>query len=226
MFNRRSVWMAVVVVAGATAALNVAAAQREGRGQSAPATPQTAGPPPAGSATATPRESPVRRPVSAENAPVFAEFKSRLDGYVAVHKKAEGSLKPLPTEATPQQIDANQRDLGALIAKLRPTAKQGEIFTPAMQALVKRLLVRVFSGPDGKLLRASVMDENPVGTKVAINSRYPDEIPLSTMPPEVLQELPELPEELEYRFVGASLALVDVHAHIIADYVPGALPGA
>ena len=37
--------------------------------------------------------------------------------------------------------------------------------------------------------------------KLTVNGRYPDDSPLSTMPPQVLQTLPKLPEELEYRFV-------------------------
>jgi hypothetical protein len=44
------------------------------------------------------------------------------------------------------------------------------------------------------------------------------------MPPEVLAILPELPEELQYRFVDRRLALVDNHAHIIVDFVDNALP--
>jgi hypothetical protein len=53
-----------------------------------------------------------------------------------------------------------------------------------------------------------------------VNSRYPDEIPVSTIPPQLLEGLPKLPEEMEYRFVGNDLILMDTHAHIIADFVP------
>ena len=76
----------------------------------------------------------------------------------------------------------------------------------------------------GAALRAGIMDENPVGLKLAVNQRYPDEVPLSTMPPELLEELPKLPEELEYRFVGDRLIVMDVHAHLIVDFMPQALP--
>ena len=38
------------------------------------------------------------------------------------------------------------------------------------------------------------------------------------MPPQVLQALPKLPEELEYRFIGDRLILFDIHAHIIVDH--------
>jgi hypothetical protein len=59
---------------------------------------------------------------------------------------------------------------------------------------------------------------------LAVNARYPDSVPLSTVPPQVLKGLPELSEELEYRFVGDSLILLDPHAHIIADYMERVFP--
>jgi len=36
--------------------------------------------------------------------------------------------------------------------------------------------------------------------------------------------MPKLPEEMEFRFIGNTLVLMDVHAHLIADYVPDAFP--
>ena len=59
---------------------------------------------------------------------------------------------------------------------------------------------------------------------LTVNGRYPDTVPLSTVPPQVLQNLPTLPEDLEYRFVGRRLILLDTHAHTIADYMDRALP--
>jgi hypothetical protein len=66
------------------------------------------------------------------------------------------------------------------------------------------------------------MDENPVGTAIQVNGRYPDTVPLSTMPPDVLAALPPLPEDMEYRFVGNRLILLDTKAHIIVDFVADA----
>lgn len=152
------------------------------------------------------------------------EFTAKVKAYAALHAKVEATLPKLPKEATPQQIDFNQRELGRLIKQARPTAKQGDIFTATMQAYVRAQLNKVFTGPEGAARLSSVMDENPVGTKVGVNDRYPDKIPLSTMPPEVLQVLPKMPEELEYRFVGDNLVILDPHAHLIVDYVPGTLP--
>jgi hypothetical protein len=44
------------------------------------------------------------------------------------------------------------------------------------------------------------------------------------MPPPVLEPLPKLEEDLEYRFVGERLVLVDAHAHLIVDFTEDVLP--
>jgi hypothetical protein len=63
------------------------------------------------------------------------------------------------------------------------------------------------------------MDENPMAARVAINERYPDTVPMSTMPPDVLSALPSLPDDLEYRFVGNRLILLDIRSHFVIDVV-------
>jgi hypothetical protein len=153
-----------------------------------------------------------------------AEFKTRVDDYMALHKKLEATLPKLPREATPTQIDGDQRALAKLIAEARSTSKPGDIFTPGMQVFTRDLLERLFVVADRKILRASIMDENPGPITLKVNGRYPDTVPLATMPPEVLASLPKLPEELEYRFVGDALILLDAHAHIVADFFPRVLP--
>ena len=85
-------------------------------------------------------------------------------------------------------------------------------------------MANIFGGDAGKQLKLSIMDENSPNVKVAVNGRYPDNVPLSTIPPQILQTLPKLTEDLEYRFVGNDLILLDTHAHTIADFIPNAFP--
>ena len=59
---------------------------------------------------------------------------------------------------------------------------------------------------------------------MSVNGRYPDTVPVSTVPPQVLQTLPRLSEDMEYRFIGNRIVLLDVHAHLIADFIDNALP--
>ena len=161
------------------------------------------------------------------NAATLADFMKRVEGYVELHKKLEGTLPKLPAQTDPYQIDRHQRAMLRLMQEARKDAKPGDLFTPAMQRLVRNLLRPVFGGPDGRQLRAEILDNEFKGNvKLVVNGRYPDEVPISTVPPQVLAQLPKLPEELEYRFVHTSMILFDPHAHIIADFVPNALPKA
>ena len=188
-------------------------------------------PPPPPATTASPASAPATErvvgPLSPEDARALATMNDRLKQYVDLHVKLEQSLPKLPKDATPQQIDKNQRTLERLVREARATAKPGDIFTPEARPVIKRLLATVFGGPDGKQLKASIMDENPVDPatiKLTVNARYPDVVPLTSVPPQVLQTLPKLTEDLEYRFVGDWLILLDTHAHVVADYIDDALP--
>jgi hypothetical protein len=151
-------------------------------------------------------------------------FETRLKDYLAARQKLEGTLPKLPKEATPEQVDKNQRSLGELVRAQRTQAKRGGFFSPGLEGLVRRTLKAVLAGPDGKTIEASIMDENPGVPNLKVNDRYPDAVPLSTMPPQVLEPLPKLPENLEYRFIGKRLVLMDAQAHIILDFTNEVLP--
>jgi hypothetical protein len=203
----------------AAAVLAVGGCTRE---QPPPPSPPTAESP----ASAAPTER-VVGPLSPAEAQALATMNDRLKAYLDLHLKIERSLKKLPKEATPEQIDKNQREFGDLLRRARATAKRGDIFTPEARPVIIRLLATVFGGADGKKIKASIMDENPVdpvALKLTVNSRYPDVVPLASVPPQVLQTLPKLTEDLEYRFIGDWLILLDNHAHIIADFIDNALP--
>ena len=156
---------------------------------------------------------------------MLADFQARVKEYTALHKKLEDTLPRLGKESSPEQIDQHQRALARLLTEARTDAKPGNTFTPDVQAVVRRLMTDVFGGPDGAALKSSIMDENPGPIKLTINGRYPDAVPFSTVPPQVLQGLPELPDELEFRFIGRHLILMDEHAHIIVDLIENVLPG-
>lgn len=153
-----------------------------------------------------------------------AAFLARLDEYMALHGAAKQSLPPLPPDPTAEQIDTRQRALARLIEQGRAKAGPGDVFTRGVRAYFRTRLLRALSAPEGAELRGSIMDENPGRIQLRINGRYPDSVPLSTMPYQILAVLPPLPEELEYRFLGTRLVLLDAHAHLVVDYMDDALP--
>jgi hypothetical protein len=203
----------------ASAAVTLSACSNEDKPPSPPAT--TASP-----SSAPPTERLVG-PLTQADADALATMNAKVRDYLALHTQLEASLPKLEKDATPQQIDQNQRLFEQKMREARATAKQGDIFTPEAQPVIKRLLAAIFSGPDGPQLKKSVNDENtatPASLKLTVNSRYPDSVPLATIPPQVLQTLPKLSEDLEYRFIGDWLILFDTHAHVIADFIDNALP--
>jgi hypothetical protein len=172
--------------------------------------------------------SPVQTPSARvnPNAKAIAKYQQAIDQYVIIHRELEATLPALPADATPMQVYQRQRDLERLIQGRRRGAKQGDIFVREARPVLRLLLYGVFKGPDGDKLKRSVGEERPPQevVKLQINARYPDTIPLSTVPAPVLAALPQLPEELEYRFIDDQIILLDAHAHIIVDYLTGAVP--
>jgi hypothetical protein len=73
----------------------------------------------------------------------------------------------------------------------------------------------------------AIMDDNPGELANEINGTYPEGKPLSTVPPNILAVLPRLPDDIEYRFLGRHLILLDTRANVILDRIPFAirLPG-
>jgi hypothetical protein len=57
------------------------------------------------------------------------------------------------------------------------------------------------------------MDDNSGDFEAQINGAYPN----------VLAVLPRLPEDIEYRFVGRHLILLDTRAMVILDRIPFAI---
>jgi len=163
-------------------------------------------------------------PAQSPDAQIIADFQSRVKEYAALHEKLERTLTPLPDETTPELIGRHQRDLERLIARARAAARRGDIFTDPVRAYFRRQLSRVFNGPEGRSIRDSIMDEDTRAVRLTINGRYPDGVPRSAMPPQVLLALPGLPEQLEYRFVGRRLVLLDIHALTVADFMDNAVP--
>lgn len=156
---------------------------------------------------------------------IAAEFTKRVQAYADLSKTLATRLPKLPKETTPQQIDQDQRAFEQLVVQARVDARQGDLFIPEMQSYVRTLLADVFSDTLGAAERRAVHDE-PHPVRPVINKRYPDDVPMATMPPRLLANLPTLPDQLEYRFVHNDLILLDVHAHVILDFIENAMPAA
>jgi hypothetical protein len=157
------------------------------------------------------------------DAALSVEFLKGVQAYADLHRKLEATLPARPEKATPADVQAHETALAKLIVQARSNAKQGDIFTQPIRAYFRRQIARALAGPEGRAIRLSLTEENPARVQLRVNSRLPDGVPLTTMPPEILGALPKLPEHLEYRFIGQRLVLLDLHAQLIVDYIDGAL---
>jgi hypothetical protein len=154
------------------------------------------------------------------DAKVLVDFNQRVKAYVDLRKKADDGAATLKETEDPAKIKSAQAALATRIKTVRAGAKHGDIFTPEITLRFRRLLRPELKDPDTKKL---IQDDNPGSFKFNINGPYPDSEPLSTVPPNVLQSLPQLPEDLEYRFVGKHMILRDARANIVVDYIPNAI---
>ena len=167
----------------------------------------------------------VSAQVQNDDAKLMAAFRKRADDYAALRRDVEGRLPRRKAKATPEEVVHDRQALVAAIRDARSQAQPGDIFTADVQPVLRRLLTQVFKKPQGGAsAKEAVNEENPRGTKVAVNQPYPDGTPVTTMPPDVLANLPPLPEALHYHFIGRTLILLDSDARLIVDYMPNAMP--
>jgi hypothetical protein len=151
-------------------------------------------------------------------------FLDRLSQYTLVRAKVERALPKLPDQAEPHQIDGHKKALREGLRAARADAKPGDLFQPETAALIRQLLADA-SKRHGPASREAIDEENPGQRRVTINGEYPEGQPVATVPPEVLAALPRLPdEEVEFRFMGKRLVLLDTRARMIIDYMENALP--
>jgi hypothetical protein len=171
--------------------------------------------------------SPVQKATAAPDNPdsvIVADFNARLDNYV---KKQRALLKdsPVAEDATPAQIKARQETVAAELRVIRKNAKQGDIFTPQVAALFKRLMHPEVKEQPRETKEALEEEDGEVAqVNLKVNATWPDSEPLTTVPANLLSKLPQLPMDVEYRISNKRhLVLRDVDANIIVDFIYNAI---
>jgi hypothetical protein len=157
----------------------------------------------------------------------LTEFNARIDQYVTLHRRLERSLPPEQMFDDWEEMSEARDALAHAIRDARPNAKAGHIFSPGFRALVTRQVEETLARApyDLATVLAAINDEVvPGGPRVKINGRFPWEHVGAAMWPALLQRLPVLPRELEYRFVDRDLVLIDIHADLVVDILEDALP--
>ena len=152
-----------------------------------------------------------------------AGFQKRIADYLKLRGELTKKIPEVKETGDPTKISAREKALGEGIAAARMSAKPGDIFGEDMVPLFKQILMndwRHRSAAD----RAAIFHELPANVKVNINQPYPTTLPLLTVPPNLLVNLPMLPDDLEYRLVDRHLLLRDRDANLVIDILFNVLP--
>jgi hypothetical protein len=155
-----------------------------------------------------------------------ADFEKRVQNYVELRRALGGTEPAIAVSNDYAQVLAAIDALAAKIRAARKDARPGDIFTPAVECVLREIIATSLEGFDTDALLASLNEENPPDVVLVpqINGRWPVGVPLGSMPPKLLADLPPLPDDLQYRFLGGDLVLWDAQANLVVDVIRRALP--
>jgi hypothetical protein len=168
----------------------------------------------------------VLTPTAIEERASLNDFSQRVSQYVRLHRRLERTLPPEQLFKDLEEMPEAVAELHDALVQARPNAEPGSIFTPAVADLLTMRLARAIatSGltPTEVVIAMNLGYRSEI-PKVRVNDRFPA-VRYALMWPVLLDALPALPEELEYRVVYRDLVLVDVHADLVVDILENALP--
>ena len=154
---------------------------------------------------------------------VVATFTAATTDYASMHRRLEQGVGTFDVNTPIDSINRMIHELAAAIRSERPDARMGDLFT---QELGNQLRARVSAalGQNGLTaydvyLSQHVDGIDPFTVRLRVNDTFPW-ILGAAMFPCLIEALPPLPPELQYRIVGSDLVLIDVHASLIVDILP------
>src|SRR3954453_6899256 len=155
-------------------------------------------------------------------AEAMAAFSKRVNEYVSLQKKVEGTLPSQKATEDPARIKAHIAQVADGIRAARSDAKAGDLFNGASEQF--RRIIKEDARHRSVRDAFAAMQEVPKRTPPRVNADYPETAALATVPPLILERLQRLPEGVEYRFMGRDLILRDTKANLIVDVLPNAVP--
>jgi hypothetical protein len=148
-----------------------------------------------------------------------AEFTLKMDEYSQLRQSLQQGLPPLQVTERVSEIYRAERLLAERIRRARSGASRHDIFTDETRRAFRQLLQPVTT-PEAC---AFIADDNPGEWGWSVNSEYPKERTISSVPPAFLAVLPRLPDDIFYRFLDTDLVLHDMRANIMLDRIDNAI---
>ena len=143
-----------------------------------------------------------------------------------MHQAVEDALGIEWSFANAEDMFGAMEAFQAGMRAVRAHAAPGDVFTADVAGLIRARLITALDANHESVddVLARLNEERARGARTPrVNQVFPWELG-SAMPPELLAVLPQLPHELQYRFAGRMLVLIDVHADLVVDVLPNALP--
>jgi hypothetical protein len=157
------------------------------------------------------------------DAAALAEFSKRLQAYLVLRGELAGKLEPLRPTASASELQSRQAALAAALRNARAGAHQSDLIPVLVQHHIRRIVIADFRRREPPTRKAA-LEEVPTGRLPGINKNYPEQAALPTVPPLLLANLPPLPDNLQYRFFGRHVVILDGDVLIVVDYVQNAVP--
>lgn len=151
------------------------------------------------------------------------DFQQRLEQYLALREHLADTLKSLSPTPSAAELAARQQSLAAALRAARKDAKPGDLIPAGAAALIRKTVAEDLKQRTAAEKRGA-FEEVPVGRPPVINTTYPAQAALATVPPLLLTNLPRLPDNLQYRFYDRHIVILDGDVQIIVDYIAGVLP--
>ena len=155
----------------------------------------------------------------------LAQFNTAIHQYVQLHRQIEQQLPPFRAHSDAQDIFESSNAMASALQTARATAHEGDIFTHEVAALLRKRVADALTArgllPE-EMVAATLEEADDEAPLPVVNGRFPWRRG-AAMWPCVIEALPQLPHELQYRLVGRDLVLVDTHADLIVDILRNAV---
>jgi hypothetical protein len=157
--------------------------------------------------------------------PAHQQFNVAIEEYIALHRKLEQHVPPSRVTANARDIVESSDALAAALQAARVNAREGDVFAPAVAVYLRKRISDTLKArgflPEG-VVAASLEEADSAASLPEVNGRFPWRRG-AAMWPCILDALPRLPAELQYRIVGRDLVLVDIEAELVVDILRNAL---
>ena len=153
-------------------------------------------------------------------------FDKTTQDYVRMHRRLESEIGSIALGTPVDEINRRIGELAAAIRAERTDARQGDLFTPnvahVLRARISDALFEHRYSADAVRAMGSVDGVDYARVRLEVNGTFPWRL-ATAMLPCLIDVLPPLPPELQYRIVGDDLVLIDIHASLIVDILPHAI---